>query len=93
MSISAHLSAFGLGLSINDGDTPNLSIGHVHVWLVSPVFSVVWLGKFDFIVERKLSPSPFFRLDTYRASEDVCGGSFMGFQWQLVKGETAPARL
>jgi len=93
MSISAHFSIFGLGLSINDGDTPNFSIGPVHVWLVSPLFSVVWLGKFDFIVEWQPYPGPFFRLDTYRTSDDTCGGSFMGLQWQLVKGESVPTRL
>ena len=93
MSISAHLSAFGLGLSINTGDTPNLSIGPVHVWLVSPLFSVVWLGKFDLIVEWQPYPGEFFRLNTYRTSEDVCGGSFLGLCWRLVAGDSAPKRL
>lgn len=94
MSISARLAVFGLGLTINDGESPNLSIGHVHIWLGRcPLFSVLWLGKFDFVVEWIPTPGEFFRWETYRTSEDVCGGSFMGCQWQLLTGTRTAKHL
>lgn len=94
MSISAHLSLFGLGLSINEVGCPNLSIGPVHVWLGrSPLFGLVWLGKFDFVVEWMPTPGDFFRLETYRTSPDSAGGSFLGCQWRLVTGAKAAARI
>jgi len=94
MSISARLSLFGLGLSINEEGSPNLSIGPMHVWLGrSPLFGLVWQGKFDFVVEWIPTPGDFFRLETYRTSAESSGGSFLGLQWMLKTGARAGAYI
>lgn len=89
MNVSASLSIFGFGLSINNGDEPTLSAGPLGVWVApgGALLGISWRGRFDLLVSRWASNGSPFRIDAYGNGNGERGCLFLGLRWNLLTGE------
>lgn len=92
MNVSASLSIFGFGVSINNGDEPTLSAGPLEVCIApgGALLAVAWRRKFDLLVSRWPSDGSPFRIDRYNHGKGERGCVFLGLRWNLLTGEALP---